>query len=184
MRIIAGKYARRELLSPKWQGVRPLLSRLRKSLFDTLNPFLPRGPFLDLYCGTGAFLIEALSRGAPSATGIELDPKTYQLIKKNLKKLKVTEPVELILGDALTELPNLARRNSQFAVITVAPPYYQGLEEKTLQLLSENISILRKDGIVAVQYPTDSPPPLEYPNLELWKTKKFGNTSFSYFTRS
>ncbi len=181
MRVIAGKYARREIKTPQWQGVRPLLSRLRKALFDTLFPFIRRGPFLDLYSGTGAFAIEALSRGAPSATIVELDPKTLQLIEKNLKAIRVSEPVELIGGDALKELPKLARKKRQYAIIAIAPPYHQGLEEATLNLLDQYSHLLQTDGIAFVQYPTDSPTKLQYKNLSLWKTKKYGMTSFSFF---
>lgn len=181
MRIIAGKYARRKLQSPKWQGVRPLLSRLRQPLFDTLMPFLTRGPFLDLYGGTGAFSLEALSRGAPEATLIELDPRSAKLIGQNAKTLDVAEPFEILQGDALAWIPKLAARDKQYAVIAAAPPYYEGLEDATLDLLDEYKQLLQPDGLMFVQYPSEAPPKLARGYYEEWKTRKYGNTTFTYY---
>lgn len=181
MRIISGKYARKAIESPTWAGTRPLLSRLRRALFDTLMPYLPQGPFLDLYGGTGAFTLEALSRGAPEATVIELNPKTAKLIQKNADAAGVQEPLEVLQGDALDWIPKLAQRDKPYAVISVAPPYHLGLEDKTLDLLEQWPQLLRDDGIFFVQYPTGEVLNLQREGFEEWRTKKYGNTMFTYF---
>lgn len=182
MRVISGKYARRAIASPAWTGVRPLLSRLRKALFDTLHPFLPYGPFLDLFGGTGAFTLEALSRGAPGATIIDQDPRTVRLIRENLDHAHVSEPVEVKQGDAVHWLQEFARLHRQFQVIAIAPPYYQGLENQILDILDASPDLLAPEGIAFVQYPThDETIALSRKNLTLWRTRHYGQTLFSYF---
>jgi 16S rRNA (guanine(966)-N(2))-methyltransferase RsmD len=183
MRIISGQYARRSLKSPSWTGVRPLLSRLRRALFDTLEPYLMRGPFLDLFGGTGAFAIEALSRGAPMATVIELDPRTLRLIKDNCTNIHVAEPVSLIQADALAHIPTLKQKQQQFAVIAIAPPYNQDLEHTTLALLDQNYNILQTDGLAFVQHPSDLLLTYSPQHLQIWDTRRYGATQFSYFCR-
>lgn len=183
MRIIAGKYARRAIESPAWAGVRPLLSRLRRSLFDTLNPYLLDGTFLDLYGGTGAFTIEALSRGAASATVVELDPRTADLIKRNVKEIGVKEPVDIVRGNALEKIPLLAKQGKEFTVIAMAPPYHLDLENQTLDQLDLVPELLAPDGIAFVQYPRGEDVKLERENLEIWRTRHYGNTSFTYYVR-
>lgn len=181
MRIIAGKYARRKLESPTWSGVRPLLSRLRQPLFDTLTPFLSRGPFLDLFGGTGAFAIEAVSRGAPEVTVVELDPRTAKLIQKNADSMNVEEPIELLVGDSLKWLPKLAEQGRQYAVISVTPPYYLDLEEAVMEILNQYPSLLQPNGIIFAQYPSEQVLPVDWSSFEHWRTKKYGNTTFSYW---
>ncbi len=182
MRVISGKYARRSIDSPEWAGVRPLLTRLRRSLFDTLMPYLPHGPFLDLFGGTGAFTLEALSRGAPEATVVEMDSRTANLIEKNLSHSKVEEPVELLRGNAVHVIQELITRQKQYNVIAIAPPYREGLENAILDILDAAPQLLMPDGLAFVQYPVDDKSIiLERDNLELWRTKKYGQTLFSYF---
>jgi 16S rRNA (guanine966-N2)-methyltransferase len=144
-------------------------------------PYLPRGPFLDLFGGTGALVIEALSRGAPEATVVELDRRTAKLINTNISDLGVEEPVELLVGDACDWLPRLAEQGRQYAIISVTPPYYEDLEERMLDLLDQHPTILQPDGVMYVQYPTQQEMDLERKAFELWKTKKYGNTILSYF---
>lgn len=184
MRVISGKYARRAISSPEWAGVRPLLSRLRKALFDTLQPYLPHGSFLDLFGGTGAFTLEALSRGAPHATIVDMDQRTVQLIRSNLSHAKIDEPVNIIHGNAVNVLADLIRKHQEYHVIAIAPPYCQGLENQILDLLDASPQILSPDGIAFVQYPEhDHSIQLDRNNLELWRTRTYGQTCFSYFVR-
>lgn len=182
MRVISGKYARRAIESPEWAGVRPLLSRLRRAVFDTLMPYLPHGPFLDLFGGTGAFTLEALSRGAPSATTVELDPRTAKLIQSNLAHANVQEPVDLRHGDAVKVLQDLVNEGKRYNVIAIAPPYREGLENKILDILDANPQLLLPDGIAFVQYPTDDKSIITERNrLELWREKNYGQTIFTYY---
>ncbi len=183
MRIIAGKYKGRSINSPTEETVRPPLTRFRRAVFDTLMPFLHRGEYLDLFGGSGSFTFEALSRDAPAATVIELNPKTAQLIQRNAQKIQIQEPLTLHRGDSLKWIPKIAQQQKSFAVIAVAPPYHQGLENTVMALLDQHPSLLQEDGIIFLQHPTEEKIQLEWKNFEHWKTKKYGYTSVSYFFR-
>ncbi|HAA56912.1 MAG TPA: 16S rRNA (guanine(966)-N(2))-methyltransferase RsmD [Myxococcales bacterium] len=180
LQIIAGKYKGKKLASPTEDTVRPPLTRFRRALFDTLMPFLPHGPYLDLFGGSGSFAIEALSRGAPHATIVELNPKTASLIKKNFRKAGVEEPFELLQGDALEWLPKLGEEGKTFTTISVAPPYDQDLEDPILDII-DKYNMLDPHGVLFVQHPTHFHPKLDFKNIECWKTKKYGYTTFTYF---
>ena len=182
MQIISGKYARQKITSPAGSNVRPPLARYRKGLFDTLMPFLPRGPYLDFFGGTGSFAIEALSRGAPSATVVELNPRTLKEIQSNLDRIGVEEPVRLLRGDAFKWMPKLAEESESFGVIALAPPYQVGLEQRSLDAILPFVSsLLQEDGILFLQYPNREVIRFPKSELSLWKTKRYGTSSFSYF---
>ncbi len=183
MQIISGKYARHKLIPPKGREVtRPPLSRFRKAVFDTLMPFLPRGAYLDPFGGTGSFSIEALSRGASSATIIEMDRVALETIQANLQRIGVDEPVDLKLGDALQLLPKLAQTGHSYAIIGLAPPYNKGLEAASLLLVDQYPQLLQEDGVLFLQHPSREEPPKDLQHFSFWKTRRYGNTTFSYFT--
>src|SRR5690242_10904531 len=99
MRIIGGQAKRRALKSPSAaQGVRPILARIKKSLFDILRLRVPNSRFLDLYAGSGAVGIEALSRGATHATFVEQNPHCMAVIRQNIHALDFKDKSTLITG--------------------------------------------------------------------------------------
>src|SRR5258705_316135 len=101
MRIIGGTAKRRGLKSPSPSlGVRPILARIKKSLFDILRPQLEGSDFLDLYAGSGAVGLEALSRGANYATFVDTNPNCLSIIRQNLSKLQLFERARLVRADA------------------------------------------------------------------------------------
>src|SRR5882724_2970589 len=97
MRIIGGSAKRRALKSPSPSlGVRPILGRIKKSLFDILRPRLAEAEFLDLYAGSGAVGIEALSRGVKSVTFVDMNPNCLSIIRQNLSKLQLFERARVV----------------------------------------------------------------------------------------
>src|SRR3982750_420778 len=99
MRIIGGQAKRRAIKSPSpAQGVRPILARIKKSLFDILRLRIPNAHFLDLYAGSGAVGIEALSRGAAHATFVEQNPHCMAVIRQNIKTLGFKDKATLMTG--------------------------------------------------------------------------------------
>src|SRR5882672_7574901 len=102
MRIIAGTAKRRSLKSPAESlGVRPILARIKKSLFDIIRPWVEGSDFLDLYAGSGSVGIEALSRGARSATFVDMNPNCLSIIRQNLSKLRLFDRARLVRADVL-----------------------------------------------------------------------------------
>src|SRR6202042_940882 len=105
MRIIAGSSKRQSLKSPPPSlGVRPILARIKKSLFDILRPYLEGADFLDLYAGSGSVGIEALSRGAKFATFVDSNPNCLSIIRQNLSKLQLFDRAKLVRADATKDL--------------------------------------------------------------------------------
>ncbi len=128
---------------------RPLTDRIKISLFDTLNPVIKNAKVLDLYSGSGAFGLEALSRGADSAVLVEKDQKAINLIKKNSVATKLNYKTEIIL--AKTE-DYLARNQYKFTLIFLDPPFSLPRETK-LSSLKNASHYLTTEGILLLRYP-------------------------------
>jgi 16S rRNA (guanine966-N2)-methyltransferase len=127
MRIIAGKYRSRILKSPKGDALRPTSDRLRETLFNVLGPVVAGSRFLDVFAGTGAVGIEALSRGAAHVTFIENHAPAAKLIRQNLDSLKIATGYTILAAAALAALQKLASRHTPstppYDFVFVDPPY-------------------------------------------------------------
>jgi 16S rRNA (guanine966-N2)-methyltransferase len=122
MRVIGGSAKRRSLKSPApAHGVRPILGRVKKSLFDILRPRLIQAQFLDLYAGSGAVGIEALSRGAAAVTFVERNPNCISIIRQNVSKLQLFDRSRIVRADATRDLHNVG---GPFDLIFMGPPYH------------------------------------------------------------
>jgi len=126
MRIIAGQFRGRRLLSPQGAAIRPTSDRAREALFDILEHGEPRprgARFLDLFCGTAAVGIEACSRGAAEVLLIESDPEALRLARANLARIGTPPHVRLMAGDAA----RLGAAPQRFDLVFLDPPYRSGL---------------------------------------------------------
>jgi 16S rRNA (guanine966-N2)-methyltransferase len=126
MRIIAGQFRGRRLLSPQGDAIRPTSDRAREALFAMLEygePALRGASFLDLFCGTGAVGIEACSRGAAAVLLIENDPQALRLAKANLARIGMPPQVRLMAADAA----RLGAAPQPFDLVFLDPPYRSGL---------------------------------------------------------
>src|ERR1700691_4050366 len=110
MRVIAGKYRSRPLKGPGAQRLRPTSDRLRETLFNVLGPSVADSLFIDLFAGTGAVGIEAISRGARETILVESSPKAARLIRENLRTLEIHQGAELIEASALRGLEKITPR--------------------------------------------------------------------------
>src|SRR5271155_4728673 len=108
MRVIAGKYRSRTLKGPGAQRLRPTSDRLRETLFNILGPSVEDSLFVDLFAGTGAIGIEAVSRGAREVVFVESHAATARLLRQNLAALEIRESAELIVADAVRGLEKMA----------------------------------------------------------------------------
>jgi 16S rRNA (guanine(966)-N(2))-methyltransferase RsmD len=127
MRIVAGKYRSRILKSLKGNALRPTSDRLRETLFNVLGPNVTGSRFLDVFAGTGAVGIEAISRGATEVIFIENHAPAAVLIRRNLESLEIANGAQVLPLDALRALEKLAARHkpsdSPFDFVFVDPPY-------------------------------------------------------------
>lgn len=121
MRIIGGKFKGHPLVAPKGSETRPTSSQLREAVFNIGQGGWEGASILDLFCGSGAIGLEALSRGATSATFVDTHPAALQALKQNLAKLHLTGTIFKL--DALTALKKLVQEGTTFDFIYVDPPY-------------------------------------------------------------
>src|SRR6185437_12636332 len=120
LNILSGEFRGRPLKSPKGNQTRPTTALLRKSVFDSLRPYLEEAIFLDLFAGSGAMGLEALSAGAKHATFVDASREAIRCIRENISLLKVEEKTTVIQGDVLKVMKKL---KSPFDVIYCDPPY-------------------------------------------------------------
>lgn len=174
MRIDSGKFKGRKLLDSKYANIRPTTDKTRQALFVKLQFFLQDKLVLDLFCGTGALGIEALSRGAKDVIFVDKDWRSVSLTKENLKI--VGQEAKVCKCDALTFL-NACKM--QFDLILIDPPYRCGLYEKVLKIVAEK-NILAKDGLVVCEHLANEQP--DFSPFVLQDQKRYGDTMLSYLT--
>jgi len=155
VRIIAGQYRSRQLKSLRGLALRPTSDRLRETLFNVLGSEVAGGHFLDIFAGTGAVGIEALSRGAAEAVFIENHAPAAALIRKNLESLGIRSGTTVLVKDALRGLSALvARRKGQpaFTHVFLDPPYANAEDYLRVLRFLANAEFLARDAIVVAEH--------------------------------
>jgi 16S rRNA (guanine966-N2)-methyltransferase len=184
MRIIAGTARGRTLQSVPGDSTRPITDRVKSALFSILHSadMIEGRRYLDLFAGTGAVGIEALSRGAGSALFCERDRAALRTLGHNLETAGVAERAQVIPGDAFAYLVRPAA--TPFDVIYIAPPQYEGLWLKVLQLVDARPELLTEEGMVIVQiFPKEwlEPGPAHLVHVD---ERKYGSTALHFFEKS
>lgn len=123
MRVIAGEFRGRRLASARTRGLRPTADRVREALFSILGAAVEGARVLDLYAGTGALALEALSRGARAATCVERSPAALAALERNVRELGLADRVTIVRGDALAYARRLHGESDRFDVVFCDPPY-------------------------------------------------------------
>jgi len=185
--VIAGKYRRRPLVSLPGMDTRPTSDRLRETLFNVLcsaNPAALEGSrWLDLYAGTGAVGIEALSRGATEVCFVEGSAKAAAVIAKNLRALAVPGGFQLIHGDVQRTLLRMAPSVSATDFVFMDPPYGKETEyARTLHTLSGS-QLLGRGAVVIAEHWKKFDPGGEFGDLHRYRVLEQGDASLSFYRR-
>ena len=138
MRVIAGSARRLLLKTIEGMDTRPTTDRIKETLFNMLNTQIPGCTFLDLFSGSGAIGIEALSRGAKQAFFVESNPEAVSCIRENLSRTHLEEGALVLNCDVIAGLKKLEGRNPRFDIIFMDPPYNHDLERQVLEYLSDS----------------------------------------------
>ena len=149
MRVIAGSAKRLQLKTLEGMDTRPTTDRIKETLFNMISEYLADSRFLDLFSGSGAIGIEALSRGAAHAVFVEQSKKAMDCIRENLAYTHLTDRAELYETDVINAISRLEGGKS-FDYIFMDPPYNQFLEKKVLEYLGTS-NLLADDGIIIVE---------------------------------
>lgn len=182
MRVIAGKLKGRRLTVPKSKGVRPTSDYVREALFGILGSSIQGVRFLDLYAGSGAVGIEALSRGSAEVVFLEQDPSCLRVLRENLAIAGLGSQ-RVIAGDVLRVLPRLVRQGEGFDIIFLDPPYGAGLAGRTLEMVSLG-DLLRPRGLVIVEHFAKERLPPQVGRLQRLRENKHGQTMLTFYERT
>jgi len=181
MRIIAGKYRSRTLRSLKDQALRPTSDRLRETLFNILGPTVDGATFVDLYAGTGAVGMEALSRGARHAILAEHHAPAVALIRRNLELLGIGVEAEVLGMGVARAIERLEARNIHAQFIFLDPPYGADMEyESTMASLGDS-PLVAPEGRVIVEHLRKRSLPERVGDLELARVVEQGDAALSFY---
>lgn len=150
MRVIAGSARRLLLKAPDGMDTRPTADRVKESLFNMLNPDLYGCAFLDLFSGSGAIGIEALSRGAQRAVLVDASMECAGIIKQNLEVTKLGENAEIINEDVYAAIERLGRRGDKFDIIFMDPPYAARYYVPVMEAIKK-ADILAAEGYIVAE---------------------------------
>jgi 16S rRNA (guanine(966)-N(2))-methyltransferase RsmD len=179
LRVIAGSAKGRKLKSVAGDTTRPVMDRVKEALFNILMDDVADSNWWDLFAGTGAIGIEALSRGATFVRFSDLNRAPIETVKENVAHCRFEAQSEIRRGDAFAMLSAPADR--KFEYVYIAPPQYQGLWLKALKLIDAHNDWLTDDGAVIVQIDPTEYEEVELKNLEETEQRKYGSTLIVFY---
>jgi len=165
MRIISGKYRGKKLKGFDIDGTRPTIDRIKESLFSMIRGYIPNSTVLDLFAGSGALGLEAISNGAKKCFLVDNNSVSINTIKENIRNFD--DDIIVLNCDYKKFLKNT---EDKFDVILLDPPYQAGLLNKALKIIEER-ELLNDGGIVICEYESGN----IITNLEIIKSKQYGN---------
>jgi 16S rRNA (guanine(966)-N(2))-methyltransferase RsmD len=182
MRVIAGSARGHKLQSVPGDSTRPITDRAKEALFSILGDWILETRVLDLFGGTGAVGIEALSRGASFAHFVDRNRKAIQTMHANLAHCKLEEQAEVVQGDSFAFLESY--RGDHFDLIYIAPPQYQRMWLKALTLVDQNPDLLAPFGAVIVQIHPREDEAVELNFLEEYDRRQYGSVLLIFYASS
>lgn len=179
MRVITGLSKGRKLKVPKGPDIRPITDNIKEALFSTIGPYLEEKTFLDLFAGSGAVGIEALSRLAEKAVFVEHNPRAVTVIWENLQACQLNSKARVIRGDVFRVVAQLATERARFDIVYVDPPFRQ------VTYFSEIVThlgvLLNPQGVVIIRSPKSLDMPEEAAGLTRVKVNAYGDSVLNYY---
>lgn len=174
MQIVGGKFRGHKINAPKTSSTRPTSSRLREALFNIVQSYIDEASFLDLYAGSGAMGLEALSRGAAKATFVDNNKEAISCIQANAKHLKVEMLTTALNGDVFRTVERLTEK-TQFDIIYADAPYSKehSPSYRLLQFMDES-SLLKDGGMLFIEDVLASHEVNDLKNLQLISVRSAG----------
>lgn len=175
MRVIAGELKGRQLKAVPGKTTRPTSDKVKEAIFQVMGPFFEGGACLDLFAGSGSLGIEALSRGMNHAVFIDKHQAAIHTIYENLKSMKVEEKAEVFRADALRAIKKTAKRDLQFDLILLDPPYKKVNYELFLNEIVQ-LQLLKKNGIIYCEHDMSEQLPVDNDHFNMMKQENYGGT--------
>ena len=180
MRVVSGKFRGMKLNTIEGDSTRPTRDMVKEALFSIIMNYVPDCTFLDLFAGSGAIGIEALSRGAKEVIFVDNNPKCVKVIIDNVKKLKAEDGSRIYNTDYMVALKKL--QGEKIDVIYLDPPYNKEMSVKAANLISE-YDILSDDGIIIIESDTNEFVPDLIGRYEKYNYKRYGRNILSLYRR-
>lgn len=173
MRVIAGEVRGRKLVAPAGLATRPTADRVRQSLFDMIAVRWQGGDALDLFAGSGALGIEALSRGADEAVFVDQHAAAIKAVEANLAACRFTGRAKVLRSDFRSALRKLEAEGRRFSLVFIDPPYEGALRDDAARAAA---AVLAPGALVAVETADTEPPFAAPPGFTLEAERKYGRT--------
>ncbi|MCU0572318.1 MAG: 16S rRNA (guanine(966)-N(2))-methyltransferase RsmD [Syntrophobacteraceae bacterium] len=180
MRIVAGRFRGLKLDAPKSRRIRPTADRVREALFSIIASRVPASRVLDLFAGTGALGLEALSRGAVEAVFVDQSAEAVRIIRANIQRLGVAEQVEVLQGGVIQVVRRLAERKSRFDLLFMDPPYGRGLIEIVMPHLG---ALANSNALLIAEHPAKELAPESSVEWRRVDRRFYGDTAISFYSR-
>ncbi len=179
LRIISGTYKGRKLREAAFETTRPTTDRNKEKLFNILGQYFDGGRALDLFAGSGALGLEALSRGMDCVWFIEIDPKTYRVLRDNVESFGLGSSPSVVtrMQDGIDFIRTTSEK---FDLVFLDPPYASGLVHSALEQISSR-SVLNDSGVVVAENDKKTLPFTEVGDLVAFRDAVEGNTRFTFF---
>lgn len=180
MRVIAGLAKGHKLDTLKGNTTRPTMDKTKGAIFNMIAECVCDAKVLDLFAGSGALGIEALSRGAIKGVFVDKSRESVEIIKKNLEHTKLEDKAIVLNCDAMEAIRKLADSKLQFDIILIDPPYNKKIAQKALIFLESN-GILKDSGIIIVEHSRDDELDTNVGKLKMVKVRQYGITRVSFY---
>lgn len=182
MRIIAGEYGGRPLESLPGNNTRPTGDKLKETLFNIIGPYFRGGKVLDLYAGSGALGIEAVSRGMDEAVLVDRHRVATEVIQKNIDMTKEEWKFEVMRSTSEAALSQLGTRHEKFKLIFLDPPYEkQAIEQDIEQLV--RLELIDKVALIVCETAKKVTLPQTIGEVEIWQERTYGKTKFTIYQK-
>lgn len=180
MRVIAGTQKGRRLAGPTVRGIRPTSDKVKEALFSIVRPWITDALFVDLYAGTGAIGIEALSRGARRGIFVEPNPAARRLLRLNLEQCGLNRAAEIYGGTAEAFLRRAVASSEPYDIVFADPPYHTG-GIKSLVTALEGCPCITPSTTVVLEHFSKLMPPSALGLLSRLRQYRYGDTTLSLF---
>lgn len=180
MRIVAGKFRSRRIETRSSNETRPTLDKVREAVFSALGGSFQGGEFLDLYAGSGANGLEAVSRGMDRAVFVDLSKDAMAVVKQNIVSLGCEDCTDVYCMKDTRALSLLAEQGRQFTVVYLDPPYAKQHNPEILQYLDEH-QMMRANGVVVIESDKKDHFTENYAHLKYLFDKEYGISRITYY---
>lgn len=180
MRIIAGEFKGRRIEPPEGRHTRPTSDKVREAIFSILMEEIYGSVFCDVFAGSGAMGLEALSRGAKKAYFFESSAGVMTYLKNNINKCKMGDKAIVYRGDYKKGLSRLAYEKEKVDIFFIDPPFGENLIQPAMSKIEE-MDILAEDGLILAEHDVRDPLPEKIGSFRMIKQRKYGKVVISIF---